>query len=676
MQQKLRLYTPVIVVLIVLSAVLTALAFPNRMLFFISAALTCAVYIAVLLLLRHTNKQTRQLLAEIEQGVRNTLDGDLTQFPMPVMTIHGSEIVWYNDLCAQLFFDGRDMRGEDVSDVLLGVDLRNALPTNGYDIEYGGKMYTAFITHRLRGDDAVSVVYLVEDTQLKFYASEYHRTKPSIALIVVDNYEEMMQDYKDSERAQIMGDIEGIVEAYMAEHQSFVTKVSRDRYIAVIQEQGYEEMLSGKFDLLDKVRALQVGDRMKATLSIGVGRDAGDLFEAEAMARQALDMCLGRGGDQAAIKTQNGYEFYGGVSKAIEKRTKVKTRIIAAALGELIETSSNVIIMGHRFADLDCLGSAVGILKAVRAMNKPSVIAIDQTKNLVKPLLKKLALGGYGPADFVRPADALDLVDNGTLLIITDTHVPHVLESEELYRACKHVVVIDHHRKLATHIDNAVIFYHEPYASSTCEMVAELVQYFPVQPQINRVEAEAMMAGIMLDTKNFVLRTGVRTFEAAAYLRRLGADTVEVRKLFASSMDAYQQKAALVSTAEIHHGCAIAVSDYGSKDIKIVAPQAADELMTISGVEASFIIFAYDNVINISARSLGAFNVQVIMEKLGGGGHQTMAAAQFPDDNIDNVRTRLMEVIASYSTPTMNQPKPPTHPQLHHQGQHKEEVGG
>jgi len=647
MQKRFTLFTPIIAILMTLSAVLTLLVAlqGNNSLFFVAAALTFAAFAAVLVLLRRTGRRTRKMLGDIAQGVQQTLSQDYADFPMPVITVYaGAEITWYNGLCASQVFDGRDMRGENIGEMLPGLDLSVAAAAGRADVEYGGKLYTAYVSRREQGEETLTVLHLCEDGELKFFADEYHLSRPSIAIILVDNYEEM-KDCKESERAQLMGDIERVVEEYIARNHGFVTKISRDKFMAIIEERGFEHILAGKFDLLDQVRSMQVGGMMNATLSIGVGRDAPNLFEADQMARQALEMCLGRGGDQAAIKTQNGYEFYGGVSKAIEKRTKVKTRIIANALSELIETSMNVFIMGHRFADLDCLGSAVGLHKAVREMGRPVAIVIDREKNLVQPLLEKLLAGGYANHDIVSPEDAMEMVDDGTLLIVVDTHVPHVLESEALYRACKNVVVIDHHRKLVDHIDNAVIFYHEPYASSAAEMVAELVQYFPNRPLLTRLEAEAMMAGIMLDTKNFVMRTGVRTFEAAAYLRRMGADTLEVRKLFSSTMDAYQQKSSLVSTAQVYRGCAIAVSDEQHEGIRLIAPQAADELMSISGVDASFIIFRSGDTVNVSARSMGAFNVQVIMERMGGGGHQTMAAAQFPGANAEDIRKRLMETI-------------------------------
>ncbi len=396
------------------------------------------------------------------------------------------------------------------------------------------------------------------------------------------------------------------------------------------------------------MRAIEVSDNLPVTLSIGVGRDAASFELAESMARQALDMSLGRGGDQAAVRTKNGYDFFGGVAKGVEKRTKVKTRIVATALSELVESSSNVLIMGHQFADLDCLGAGLGFT-ARSQLGKNTRIVLHETKNLVGHLVQKLRAQGYEDA-FVSPDSALSLIGKDTLLIIVDTHVPYFLESTEVYNRCKSVVVVDHHRKMVDHISNAVIFYHEPYASSTSEMVTELVQYLGENCRLGKLEAEALLAGVMLDTKSFVIKTGVRTFEAAAYLRRLGADTVEVRRLFASSMEEYQKRSKIVSSAEIYKGCAVAVSadEAENDDIKLLAPQAADDLLNIDEVTASFVLYLYDGAVNISARSMGKMNVQLIMEAMGGGGHLTMAGAQIKTTDIDAVRQQLLGVVEQY----------------------------
>ena len=652
MHHKFRLFTPIVLTLMALaSALCGVIFFFNRQLFFVGAAVTLAVFTVTLVLLRTLNSRTRTLLGEISQAVKLSMGGAYSELPTPVITVFGGgEIVWYNDLCAGQVFDGRDMRGQDIGEIFPGIDLSGTSSPQGYDVTYGDKRYTVFVAAAMLGENPGCVIYMVDDTKLKYYTNEYHETRLSVALLVVDNYEALIQDYKDSERAQLMTEVEQAIEDYVSANHGFVTKTARDRFIAVIETRGVRKILADKFILLDTVRKLAQGYRMPPTLSIGMAVETANLKDAELDARQAVDMCLGRGGDQAAVKSSNGYEFYGGVSKAVEKRTKVKTRIIASALSELAASSSNVLIMGHRFADLDSLGAAVGMLKAVRGMGKQAVICIDREKNLAQPLMERLIAGEYGADDFIGHEAALALVGPRTLLIIVDTHVPGVLESEAVYRAARNVVVIDHHRKMVGHIEGAVIFYHEPYASSTCELVTELIQYFPENPSIGKLDAEALMSGIMLDTKNFVMRTGVRTFEAAAWLRRMGADTIEVRKLFTSSMEAHRQKSVFISEAEVYRGCAIAASEQSFDDIRIVAPQAADELITINGVDASFVIYPYDGVINISGRSMGEINVQVIMEKLGGGGHQTMAAAQFrgEETSVETARGRLVEAIDNY----------------------------
>ena len=403
-----------------------------------------------------------------------------------------------------------------------------------------------------------------------------------------------------------------------------------------------------RFTILDTVRKINANGRMPATLSIGVGRDAQSLLQAEKFASQALDMALGRGGDQAAVKNKNGYEFYGGVSKGIEKRTKVKTRIVAAALMELLDSCSNVLIMGHRFADLDCLGSAVGLYHPIQQMGKPVKIILNSRANMVKQLHARLLEQGFDTA-FVEPEAALEYVQPDTLLIIVDVHTPHFIEAPEVYKNCKTVVVIDHHRKMVDYIDNAVIFHHEPYASSASEMVAELVQYFGDKYKPSSAAAEAMLAGMMLDTKNFIQRTGVRTFEAAAYLRKMGADTVEVKRLFATSMEAYQERCKVVAAAKVYRHCAVCGVSEKIDEIKMVSAQAADELLGIEDVDASF-VFYYESsdVVAYSARSMGRINVQIIMEKLGGGGHLTMAGAQTKGIDLEEGARRLKQAIDEY----------------------------
>jgi c-di-AMP phosphodiesterase-like protein len=491
------------------------------------------------------------------------------------------------------------------------------------------------------------MLYFIDITNLKKRSEEYSLSRPSVMIIMIDNYDELMQNAKESEKSRLLGEIDSVLEDLMSKTSGVIKKLRYDRFFAVVEERHLKDMISGRFEFLQKAREILTNDGIAVTLSVGVGRESRSLSESESSALQALDMALGRGGDQVAIKTENGYDFYGGVSKGFEKRTKVKSRIVATALLELIEASEDVIVMGHKFSDLDCLGASIGLAQAVRAMGKNSSIAVDSEKSLATILIDHLNEQDVTGL-FVHPDIALSNVTKNTLLIIVDTHNPQFVESFELYKACETVVVIDHHRKMVNFIGDAVIFYHEPYASSASEMVTEIIQYFGGKNTIGRAEAESLLSGIMLDTRNFAIRTGVRTFEAAAYLRRMGADTVAVRKLFSNSIDTYQRRSRLVSTAEIYKRCAISMCDFMSDDIRIVAPQAADDLLTIFGVDASFVIFEDGDEVKVSARSMGTINVQLIAEALGGGGHQTMAGVQMKNSNIEKARQMLLETIDQY----------------------------
>ncbi|HBG54804.1 MAG TPA: DHH family phosphoesterase, partial [Ruminococcaceae bacterium] len=388
------------------------------------------------------------------------------------------------------------------------------------------------------------------------------------------------------------------------------------------------------------------GDRLTATVSLGVSRGAKSPQEAEAWARKALDMALGRGGDQVAVmQGEDTYEFFGGLSKGVEKRDKVRTRVFAATLSDDMKESDTVLVMGHRYSDLDCIGAAAGIWSvACKSLGRPAYIVVDREHTLAGPLIDRLQKSCPDEQIFLSPSEALSLVTPKTMLVVVDTHSPDFVESTDLLSAVARVVVIDHHRMMVRHIENALVFYHEPFASSASEMVAELVQYLgdrAVTPAV----AEAMLAGVMLDTKYFVLKTGVRTFEAAAYLRRKGADTVTVKRMFSDSIDAYKAKYRIVSNARMYGRFAVASTDAELPDIRVSAAQAADELLSIQGVDASFVIYPAGGVVNVSARSLGEVNVQLIMEALGGGGHLTMAGAQLSGVTVDQAREKLVAVI-------------------------------
>ena len=628
---------------------LSAIFFDIR-LFYVCALVTACCIGLLVWQIYNMKQDINNFLLRVGQTLTSVQEEELRTFPIPVfICADDGEILWCNPLAQEHILEGESSFGRSIHTILSGVNLPRRCPEDGYEVEYKGRHFAVYTAPMIHGDETLYTVYFFENTKLQRYSREYFESRPSIMIITVDNYEELQQGLQDNERTRIMGQIEYTVGKFISDNGGLMLKAERDRFVAVVEERHLRGIISSRFPILEEVHNLESESRaMQVTLSIGVGRDAPNLPESERLARQALDMALGRGGDQAAVRGTTGYEFFGGVSNGVEKNTKVKTRIVATALAELVNSSDNVIVMGHRLADLDCFGASVGMMRAVRLMGKEAFVAIRKEHNLVGSLYERLVQNGFEGL-FLEPEEALQKVTKKTLLIICDTHVKHILESQELFDACKSVVVIDHHRKMVGHIANAVIFYHEPYASSASEMVTELVQYFGERLKLGRLEAEALMSGIMLDTKNFVLKTGVRTFEAAAYLRRMGADTVEVRKLFASTMEAYQRKTRLVADAEVYKGCAVACSnDKYAQDLQVTAAQAADELLNIKGVQASFLIFATESGVSFSARSMGQMNVQLIMEKLGGGGHHTMAGAQIAGISVAEGKKRLMAAIDEF----------------------------
>ena len=443
-------------------------------------------------------------------------------------------------------------------------------------------------------------------------------------------------------------EVESVLREWVTEELGgFMRRLSNGRFLFITDDAHIEEAKQKRFRVLDKVREIKNHSKtMSATVSVGVGRGAATIAESERWARQALDMALGRGGDQVAVmRGGDTYEFFGGLSKGVEKRDKVRTRVIAATLTDHVAASDRVFIMGHANSDLDAVGAAVGMWAAIRkGLDKQAHIVINRGSTLAGSLVDMVEESYQGEEVFLGPGDALPLVTERSMLIVVDTHSVGYVESREVLDKARRVVVIDHHRMMVTHIKNALIFYHEPYASSASEMVTELVQYIR-SSAIDRVDAQALLAGISLDTKNFVLRTGVRTFEASAYLRRRGADTVMVKKLFSNSLDSYKRKAQLVSGAEIHKGCAIATTNWEFDDMRVAAAQAADELLSIQGVKASFALYKVGGDVSISARSLGDVNVQLILEEFGGGGHFTMAGAQLKNVSMGEARRQLIHAL-------------------------------
>ena len=557
-------------------------------------------------------------------------------------------IVWTNGKFTEEFPDCCEY-GMELSNIT-DIPPADFFTDDGITVRYKDKVYKVFA--RIPDENEakeLTLLFFKNITDITALETEKKLSQPVVILFMVDGYEELISGCLESEKAHVSVQIDKLLEDFAGQTTGVLRKNASDRFIAVIEERHLQEILRNKVEILDKAREIFVNDRLNVTMSIGIGRTGKTLKESEQFARQALEMALGRGGDQAAVKTDNGFEFYGGVSKGVERHTKVKTRIIANSLLELVDNADKIFIMGHKYSDLDSVGSSVGLTCAIRNLGKSAWAVCDYSTSLAKVLIDRFPhVDGEEPL-FTEPADAMEELTDNSLLIICDTHNPLIIESKELYEKAKKVVVIDHHRKMVNYIDNAVIFHHEPYASSASEMVTELIQYFGEAGKLRAVQAECLLAGIMLDTKNFVMKTGVRTFEAAAVLRKMGADTITVKKMFSSSIDSYKRKTQIVAEAEIYRKCAIAPCDFYADDLRIVAPQAADELLTIKNVDASFVLFkTMSNEISISARSMGNLNVQLIMEALGGGGHQTMAGAQLKDVTVNEALDTLKKSIDDY----------------------------
>ena len=568
----------------------------------------------------------------------------LTGLPIPTMLIADGRVLWYNTIFRVEVLNGTDAVTRPIDRLFPELDLAVCSRPHGQDLTVGNKRFTAY-AGAAKGSRGANIVYLVDDTVYKQTLEEYTASRPACLIIVIDSYDELFDDMKDSEQAKELEAINSLLEAYIGKSTGFLRKISNSRYIAVVEERDIHWMLQERFEILDQVRALHPGGF--TTLSIGVGHGGKTLQECHQMARESIDIALGRGGDQAAVKTVDGFEFYGGISHGVEKRSHVRSRIIANALCDLIKKSDSVIIMGHRMSDLDAIGSAIGALRICKICGVPAVIAVNSDATLAGPLLKTFIDAGEGH-NFILPDQTLDVITPRTLLIVVDTYQKRLLESQKIYEKCNRIVVIDHHRMAVGHIDNPLLLYHEPYASSASELVCELLQFLPKEDNITALEAQALLAGIMLDTRSFALHVGVRTFEAAAWLRSRGAQTADTKLLFNTSKEEYEARAHIVESAYIYKGCAIALSEELDAGMNVVLPMAANDLLTINGVDASFVAVAKNGGVNISARSMGALNVQVILEPLGGGGHLMMAGAQLHDCTLQDAETRIREQIDIY----------------------------
>lgn len=493
-----------------------------------------------------------------------------------------------------------------------------------------------------------SVVFFIEKEPVHISTSSF--SEVALGLVFIDNYDEVFETLEDVKKPLMEAMIDRKLNALAQKTEGVLRKFEKDRYIFIFYKDKLDYMKEKKFDILDQIREIEMGNALPVTLSIGIGLLGDTLPETMDYARAALDLALGRGGDQVLVKDKQGYSFFGGKTKESANNTRVRARVKAYVLSELVDEAHDVLIIGHKNADLDCLGAAVGVYKIAESQGKKCHIVLNAVTPAIRILHDRLVNeADYGTKIFMNTAAALKQISDYTLLVIVDTHRPDMTEAPELLSKAKKIVVFDHHRRSTDYIENPVMTYHEPYASSTCELITEMLLYVTTKIKMKNVEADALLAGITVDTKSFHIKTGARTFEAAAYLRRNGADSARVNKFFKYNMSLYKAKANAVSSAKIYNGkYAISQCIAEPENLILSTAQAADELLTILGIEASFVFFIQGEKVYISARSNGDMNVQMVMEKLGGGGHQIVAGAQLYNLSPDETEKCIKEAIDMY----------------------------
>ena len=611
---------------------------------------------------RQSNQKRRQGVLQYIDSVTGSVDtaskSTLINSPLPTLVFRPDtgEIIWSNESFLQL---------AGVREHLFEMRLSEAVPDFQVQWLLSGKqespervelnnhrfrVYGSLVRSRNRTgvQSLVATTYWVETTEADHLREVYEASRPVAAILMLDNYEDLMKACEDTQRSAVLAQIDEKLQTWANAGQGILLKADRNHYLFLFEEQYFQHFVDEKFSILDTVRAIRVAENIHPTLSIGIGKDSPSIPELYKNAKLSLEMALSRGGDQAVVRNQVDFAFYGGRTKATEKRTKVKSRVMANAFRELIADAGEVYIMGHSFADMDAVGAAAGICCAARKRGKQARIVIDREHTAAETLIARLdALPEYSGV-FLTPAEAFLQMRADTLLVVVDTNRPDMVENPQLLESCNRVAVIDHHRRAATYIENAAFNFHEPYASSASELVTELLQYLVEPTDLLREEAGALLAGIVLDTKHFTQRTGGRTFEAAAFLRRSGADTAEVQRLFQGDLKDMVTKYDIIRRAEMYRSnIAVSVVEEPGVD-RVAAAQAADDLLTLKGVQASFVIYAAEGAVLMSARSLGEINVQVILEALGGGGNSTTAGARIEDTDPESVRQQLIGVLDAY----------------------------
>ena len=561
----------------------------------------------------------------------------------------GGMILWQNRAMKTLLKDQKKnpKNVEEMFPEFSLTELMKIGETEDYHLSMGGLRYRVRFTRTGEATDRIFAMYLYDETELITLRDQINSDRLVAGLIYLDNYEEAMESVEEVRRSLLTAMIDRKIVRHFDGMQAIIRKLEKDKYFMVLQKKHLQTLEERQFDILEQVKMVNIGNEMRVTLSIGIGDGGDDYAECAELARQAMDMALGRGGDQAVIKRPESVQYYGGKTNSKEKTTRVKARVKAHAFRELIENKDRLFIMGHKRMDIDCLGAAIGIWRIAVTLDKKAHIVVSDQVAAVKPMLKRFQGGEYPPDLFISEDTAVELLDENSVLVVVDTNNPVIVESPKLLESAKTIVVLDHHRQSERSIRNASLSYVETYASSASEMVAEIVQYISDDVKIRVAEADAMYAGIVIDTHDFKNQTGVRTFEAAAFLRRNGVDVTRVRKMFREKIEDYRAKAETVHNAEIyrdHYAMSVCPPE-GLESPTIIGAQASNDLLDIVGVKASIVLTEFRGKIYISARSIDEVNVQVMMEKLGGGGHRTMAGAQMTGVTIEEALARVKEVI-------------------------------
>ncbi len=651
--------TRLFLLIMVLFAVATF--FFNETLAAVEAGVIVLLVIYYLLAARHRRKQLVEYIENVTYNAESAKNNTLMNFPLPIVVFNMSDnqIIWGNQIFFSLFGDRQPSFEADLSDMVPGFNSKWLLEGKK---QYPGLVQVGDRKYQLHGNivrakneevserakDFMGITYWVDVTEFDNIKMEYESSRPVTMLLVIDNYDELMKNVSDRGKVELRGAIDDLVNAWCDGKRGLTRRYDRDRYMFIFESRYLREITEKKFDILEQVHQIVSTTGVHATLSIGVGQDGDGFEENFSFANLAVEMALSRGGDQAVIKNRVNFEFFGGRNTEVETRSKVKSRVAANALAELMRSSSQVFVMGHKISDLDAVGGAVGMACIARKLGKTARIVVDPVNNSSHKLLESLASQPEYKDVFLNPDDAIVKADSRTLLVVVDTNRPEQVENTSLLEACTRVAVIDHHRRAASYIQNAALTFHEPYASSVCELLSELLQELTEPGDILKYEAEAMLAGIALDTKNFSIRTGERTFDAAAFFRRIGADPSEVKKYMQSDMTHALEKYRVLQDVKMYRdGIALAVRE--EETDRVVAAQAADEMLNIEGVQASFVAYptAAGGVV-VSARSIGEVNVQLILEKMGGGGNKSAAGVQIENMELREAVNTLCSSIDEY----------------------------